>query len=120
MEFVLEQQAKFYTDIGSINGAITKINEAITKINEAITKINGTLAKHNEAIVGLVQVSRTLVDHQIAMDAQMAELGSGVNGLRSEMEKMARAHRESDERLSAFITLMERYLRGRNGGKKNR
>lgn len=102
MQFIVEQQAKFSVDIDRINEAIDGINEAIGKISEAI-------AKHDNAIVVLLQVSRTLIDHQTTVDSQMGEL-------RAEMKEMARAHRETDERLSAFITYVGKYIGGRNVG----
>lgn len=97
MEFIVAQQAKFSVDID---------------------KINETLAKHNEAIVGLLQVSRTLIEHQTATDAQMSEL-------RTEMKEMARAQKElfqaqraGEERLDAFITFVEKYISSRDGGER--
>lgn len=82
MEFIVEHQAKFTVDID---------------------RINETLAKHSEAIAGLLQVSRTLIDHQTALDERMAEL--------------AAAGKETEERLNAFIAFVEKYISGRNGGK---
>jgi len=90
MQFILEHQAKFSADID---------------------RINETLARHNEAIVGLVQVSRTLVEHQMRAEARMASI-------EEKMGSMMDAHRETDERLSAFITFVEKYISSRNGGQQ--
>ena len=104
MQFIVEHQAKFSVDID-------KINETLAKHNAAIDKINETLAKHNEAIVGLLQVSRTLIDHQTGADARMAKIEEN-------MAEMAQAHKETDQRLSKLITVVERYISGRDGGER--
>ncbi len=88
MQFIVDQQAKFSTDI---------------------EKINTALAQHNEAIVSLVQVSRTLVDGQIAVEGRLTRL-------EEKMAEMAEAHKETEERISAFITFVEKYISSRNGG----
>ncbi len=99
MEFIVEHQAKFSVDID---------------------RHSGMLAKHNEAIGGLIQVSRTLVERQLAAEAQMTEL-------RSEMKQMARAQKElfqvqkaTEKRLDAFVGLVGRYLSGRDGGRRRK
>ena len=94
--FILEQQAKFYSDI--------------ERINEAIARNNETLAKHNEAIGGLLQISRTLLDHHMAVDAQMTEI-------RTEMKEMARAQRSTDQRLNVLIDVVERHISGHDHGR---
>jgi len=90
MQFILEHQGKFSADID---------------------QINETLARHNEAIVGLVQVSRTLVEHQVQAEARTASI-------EEKMGTMIDAHRETDERLSTFITFVEKYISSRNGGQQ--
>jgi prefoldin subunit 5 len=89
IEFIVEQQAKFYADI---------------------QKINETLAKHNEAIVGLLQISRTLLDHHTAVDAQMTEI-------RTEMKELARSQKSTDQRLTVLIDVIEKHISGHDHGK---
>jgi hypothetical protein len=92
IEFIIEQQAKFSAD------------------NE---RINATLDKHNEAIVGLLQVSRTLIDHANATNAQIAEL-------REEIARMQKANeersRQTDERLNVLINVVEKHITGPDHG----
>ena len=97
MEFVVEHQAKFEADI---------------------TRINETLAKHNDAIVGLIQVSRTLIDHQAATDAQMSELRAETKAIAQAQRELFQAQRASDGRLDAFITFVEKYISRRNGDER--
>jgi ABC-type transporter Mla subunit MlaD len=89
--FILEHQARFYSDIERINGAIDRIND--------------TLAKHTEAIGGLLQISRTLLDHHVAVDAQMTEI-------RTEMREIVRAHKGTDQRLNVLIDVIEKHISG--------
>ena len=101
--FIVEQQANFSVNLNRINGAIDKINRAIDSINE-------TLAKHNEAIVGLLQISRTLLDHHTAVEAQMTEI-------RTEMKEIARAQKSTDQRLNVLIDVPERHISGHDHGR---
>jgi chromosome segregation ATPase len=87
--FIVEQQAKFSADI---------------------ERINETLAKHNEAIVGLLQISRTLLDHHTAVEAQMTEI-------RTEMREIARAQKSTDQRLNGLIDVLERHIAGHDHGR---
>jgi len=97
MEFIVEHQAKFEADIGEIRGAIREVRE--------------TAAKHNDSIVGLVQISRTLIDSQIAAEGRMARI-------EEKMAELAEAEKHTDQRLDAFIDFFERYLSSRNGGER--
>ena len=103
MEVIVEHQAKFSVDID-------RINETLAKHTEMLAKHSEMLGKHNEAIGGLLQVSRTLIDHQMAVDERMPKI-------EVRMAELALAHKETDERLSAFITIVEKYISSRNGRK---
>jgi hypothetical protein len=91
IEFIIEHQANFSVNLDKTNAAIDRINE--------------TLAKHNEAIVGLLQISRTSLDHHTAAEAQMAEI-------RTEMKEIARAQKGTDQRLNVLIDVLERHVSG--------
>jgi GTPase Era involved in 16S rRNA processing len=86
--FIVEQQAKFSADID---------------------RINETLAKHNEAIGGLLQISRTSLDHHTAAEAQMTEI-------RTEMKEIARAQKSTDQRLNVLIDVFEKHISGHDHG----
>jgi ABC-type transporter Mla subunit MlaD len=94
--FIVEQQANFSVNLDRTNAAIDKINE--------------TLAKHNEAIVGLLQISRTLLDHHTAAEAQMTEI-------RTEMKEIARIQKSTDQRLNVLIDVLERHIAGHDHGR---
>jgi predicted nucleic acid-binding Zn-ribbon protein len=96
MQFIVEQQAKFEVDIAEVRGAISEVK--------------ATAAKHNESIVGLVQISRTLIDSQIAAEGRMARI-------EEKMAELAEAEKHTDQRLDAFIDFFERYMSSHNGGK---
>jgi predicted nucleic acid-binding Zn-ribbon protein len=97
MEFIVEPQAKFETDIAEIRSAITEVKE--------------TAAKHNESIVGLLKISRTLIDSQIAAEGRMAKI-------EETMVELAEAEKRTDERLDSFIDFFEPYMSRRNGGEQ--
>lgn len=94
MHFILEQQAKFDADVAELRAAIGDVKE--------------TAAKHNESIVGLLKISRTLIDSQIAAEGRMAKI-------EEKMAELAAAEKRTDERLDSFIDFFERYM-SRNSG----
>ena len=97
MRFILEQQAKAETDFAEIRRAIKELRE--------------TAATHNESVVGLVRISRTLIDSQIAAEGRMANI-------EDKMAELASAEKRTDERLDAFIDFFERYMSRHNGGER--
>lgn len=99
MQFILEQQAKFEADMAEVRGAIREVKE--------------TAAKHNDSIVGLVQISRTLIDSQIAAEGRMAKI-------EEKMAELAAAEKRTDERLDSFIDFFERYMSSQNGREQSR
>jgi predicted nucleic acid-binding Zn-ribbon protein len=96
MQFIVEQQAKFEVDIA--------------EVREAISEVKATAVKHNESIVGLLKISRTLIDSQVAAEGRMTRL-------EDKMLELAAAEKRTDERLDAFIDFFERYMSSHNGGK---
>jgi chromosome segregation ATPase len=95
MDFIVEHQAKFEVEIARINETLNRHNEA--------------LDRHAESLAGLLQVSRALINDQVAAGGRLAALE----------EKQARADErvaELAEKVDAFITFVEKYISSRNGG----
>lgn len=94
IEFVADHQAKITADLG--------------RIDVTLDRITADIDRHSEAIGGLIQVCRTLVDRQMASEGRVTRLEEG-------MAEMAAAHKETEERLSAFITFVEKYITSHDG-----
>jgi chromosome segregation ATPase len=105
MTFIVEQQAKFETDIA-------KINDTLSGLNEMARIQNQQAQRNNEAIRDLVEVTRLQSER--------------VDGLHQAMAEMAQAHKdltktqkETARRLNDLITQVSRHVAGGNGrGKK--
>ncbi len=80
MQFILEQQAQFATDIQQIRELQAGFHEVQAKFQTQL----GTLTDATLTLVGVVG-------------------------------KVAEAQERTEERLSAFITFVERYISGRKG-----
>ncbi len=96
MQFIVEQQAKFFGDI---------------------ERINGTIDKHTQAIAGLIQISGTLVEQQRGTQAHLDELSSDLRRLDRTMEDLARVQIDLAGKHAAFVSYVEKYIRSRDGGK---
>lgn len=97
MEFIVGQQAQFAADI---------------------QKINEISAKHAEAIVALTGWHGKLLEAQIRLTEVQAEHDRRMAILEAKMAELADAGKRTDERLDAFITFVEKYISGRDGGSR--
>ena len=94
MSPIVEQQAKFETDIAEIYKSLTRTNE--------------TAQTHNEAIRGLVEVSRLRSERIDRLDQTLAD----------SYDRLARAQKGIDRRLKDLIAQVSRYAASGNGGKR--
>jgi uncharacterized coiled-coil DUF342 family protein len=75
---------------------------------ERFERIETTLEKHNDAIRGLIVVSRTCLD-------SIQELRDGVKELRDSVKELREAQAATDEKLNILIDTVDRVIRHRNG-----
>lgn len=102
MEFIIEQQAQFAADI-------QKLSEAQVKAEERMGKIEG-------AVVTLVNMVGKLTEAQERTDSRLGEWAEAQARMNSKIAELAEAQLHTDERLNAFILVVERYIsEGRNG-----
>jgi len=97
IEFIVNQQAQFSVDLQSLRETQTVMQEQIGKLNEATVAIMGMIGRLAEA--------------QAKTEAQMAELAAG-------MRKLEEKGAETEERLNAFISFVERYISQRHDDQK--
>lgn len=95
MEFIVEQQAQFATDI--------------QKINETLATQGQLLTKQNEAIVTVVALVGRVAEVQDKAEGRIANLESKMTTLTERVDTLT-------ERVDAFITFVEKYIASRNGG----
>ncbi len=96
MEFILKQQAQFSTDI-------QRINETLDRNTEAIVALTGWHGK-------LVEAQIQLTEAQQGHDARIATI-------ETKMAELVEAGKRTDGRLDALITIVEKYISSRNGGR---
>lgn len=102
IDFIVEHQAKFEVDIA---------------------RINETLNRHAEAVAGLLQVSRTLIDSQVVAQGRLANLQENQAQAQGRLANLEEKQARADERVAelaakvdSFITFVEKYISSRNGG----
>ncbi len=89
MEFIVAQQAQFAADM---------------------QQVREVLHTHSDAIVSLTGMVGKIAEAHTVLATRMTEL-------ETKMGELAAAGKETEERLNAFITFVEKYISGRNGGK---
>ncbi|MGH9942085.1 MAG: hypothetical protein ACRD9R_06995 [Pyrinomonadaceae bacterium] len=99
MEFIINHQAQFVTDI-------QKVSEAQGKLTDAMLGVVGMIGKLTEAQARTDAKLVELAEAQQRTDAQLAETNAQLA--------------ETNERLNIFINVVERYIsERRNGAKQN-
>jgi hypothetical protein len=91
MEFIIEQQAQFASDIGMMR----ELHEADSKLVK-------------DGLLGLVDI----VGH-LARSHMRTE--DSINSLTQDVSRLEQAQARTDERLNIFINVVERFISG-NGG----
>ncbi len=102
MEFILQQQAKFSTDMHEMREAQSRFGADMQQIREQI----GRLAEAVMAITGIIS---RLGDAHERTEKKVAELASSQTDL-------AQAQIKTDERLNVLINIFEQHISKRRNG----
>ncbi len=94
IEFMLQQGAR--------------IDARLERLSEASERHKHAIARHDEQIGQLTDLVGRLAQTEIRLVERM-------DALTEHMEVLATSHKETDERLSALIVTVERYIAGRDG-----
>ena len=102
MDFILNQQAQFVTDIQSLQERDVAAEKRMTRIESVLVKgYQDTTASIN----ALIESQEAMVQAQHRTDERLRETDERL--------------RETDERLNIFINVVERTLSGGNGKPKS-
>jgi predicted nucleic acid-binding Zn-ribbon protein len=105
MEFIVEQQAIFVTDL-------QKLQEEHAKAESRISRLEG-------AMVTVVNLMGDLAKAQKITEAKISEMSEKVAAVTARVDKVIERFDELNERLDTFITMtIERFFGDQNGKKK--
>ena len=97
IHFILEQQAQFAADMQIVK-------EQMGKLTDAVITLTGFIGKVSEAQTETAKAQAMTAEAQARADEKIAEL--------------AEQGRATEERLNAFILIVERYISERRNGNK--
>lgn len=97
IEFVLSQQAQFATNLQQLADTQVTFQNQLNKVNEAVVATIGMIGK--------------LAQAQERTEKEVQELSH-------KLDALAQRGGETEERLNAFIAVVERYISERRNGKK--
>lgn len=105
MQFILAQQAQFSANQQGVEERVTRLEKNLSELTSTVSDLQTNMS----------DLQTNMSDLQTNM-SQMMRTQAHVNEV---MAAMLETHRHTEERLDAFIGVLERYLsEGRNGGNK--
>lgn len=104
MEFIVSHQARFAADIQQVRDAQAQFAADMQQVREV-------LHTHSKALVSLTGMVGRIAEAHAALAARTTDL-------EGKMMELAAAGIQAEDRLSAFITFVEKYISSHNGGKQ--
>jgi len=101
MEFIVEQQAQFAVNLQKLEEMQVRAAERTGELEGAIVAIVNLVGKLAEGQERLAEGQERMAEGQARADARLAEL--------------AESQKRTDERLNAFIVVVERYITNGRG-----
>ena len=103
MEFIIEQQAKFATDIQKLSESDKELREADERLRESQATLTAAVIRIAEIVEGTEKIAAERFRKTDELFAELAE-----------------AQKATDERLNVLINVVEKQLTTRRNGKKRR
>jgi len=118
-----EQQQKHGEQVGQVvsrqqrlEDSFIQLVEMVSNIDHRVDGVEALRASDQERSLRLEEVTALLVQMVRNHDDRLDSHEDRLDTLRETMEEMIETHRRTDERLDAFINVLERYIsEGRNG-----
>ncbi len=112
IEFILEHQAK-------LTASVQKHDEAIAALEKHAARHDQDLQEVTNLIGRLAAAETQLAERMGALAERVDTFAERVDTFAERMDALADAQKETAERLSAFITLVGKYISGRDGGARS-
>jgi len=104
MQFIVEQQAQLTAKMQRHDDAITELEKSRAKTEQEIQTATN--------LIGRLAVAMTELTERVS------SLANREDKFETRMEHLAEVQADSEGRLNSFITFVEKYISGRNGGSK--
>lgn len=96
MEFIVDQQAKFATDIVELKEGIAELKEGMSELKESQQRTTEHISNLADAVLSLTNI---VEGHQNALARNEAEIAA-----------LIEQGKETDARLNTLITIVERHI----------
>jgi hypothetical protein len=118
MEFIIEQQAQFSADIQMLKEAQIRTLAQIEASQAQISALTAHFGALAETQIDLQTQTGALAEMQIKTEVRLGRVEDAVLKIVDVVGQVANAQAKTDERLSGFINVVERYITGPGNWKK--
>ena len=120
MNFIVEQQAQFASDIQKFQESQTRTNKVVAQTAETVAQIGDVVTRLATVThAGSSEVNakiNALVDAQIRREANLDRIEANLNRTEANLNRTDENFNRTDESLRNLTALVDRFLReGRNG-----
>jgi len=110
IQFILNQQAQFASDIQQLREIQSEQQGQISKLNDALITVTGVIG----------QIAKMQEELAAEFARQKAEFDRRQTKLEERHAQLEERHAELEERFNAFVLFMEKYLSDKGNGHKSK
>lgn len=116
MQFILEQQAQFAANQQQAGERVARLETSMAEMARAQQQTGERMSLLETSMVGMAQAQQQTGERVARLETNMAEMARAQTHMNEVIAVMVETHRHTEEKLDAFIGVLERYIsEGRNG-----
>jgi hypothetical protein len=116
IEFIIEQQAQFTTDIQLLKEAQSRLTAKVDTLAEIQANSEIRLGRVEESFILLVQLAKLTDDRLDTLTQSMTILTEAQARTDTKLAELAEAETHTEERLNTLINVVERYISKSSNG----
>jgi ATP:corrinoid adenosyltransferase len=114
MQFILDQQAQFSSDVARIHSILSDVAERQNKSEQIIQEVRQTMLDVANAQERTNEILATLAERQVATDEILTTLAQRQIATEEAISRLAERQATTEENLNVLLLTVERHIAGHN------